>query len=145
MRTFRLSRKQIVGDPDEDPEPLGKLRRRCTVGSFIAAGMFLAAFIIDIARHTRSDDMVISGVETAAVGLGALCGFVATTTWLLTENTKFALAIWKASSRAQRLLDAAVLERQEIDMSDTVEIPMKTIPINHGREIQRRRNHSRAV
>ena len=145
MRTHRLSRKQIDGSSEEDPEPLGKLRRRCTAGAFTAAFVYMAAFITDIARRTNSDNMVVSGVEMAAVGLGALCGFIATVAWLLTENTKYALAIWKASSRAQRLLDAAVLEYQEVDMADTVEIPLKTIPINHGREIRRRRDSRRAV
>lgn len=144
MRSFReLHNPRRPNDgKEEESEPLAGLRRRCTIGAFGAAAIFLAAFVTDIVRHTPRDDMIVSGVEMAAVGIGALCGVVAIVTWLLTENTRYALAIWKVSSHAQASADDPWSGRNDRGMADTVEI--KAVPINHGREIRQRRHGQRA-
>lgn len=140
MRSFRPSRKRAAGEHREEPEPLGKLRRRCTGGAIGASGAYIAVIATTVVRPSALSLSQIMGLEFGLFGLTLLCALVALTIWALTENTAFALSVFKAAGTAATA--NAVLENELLDPPHTSTSP---IPIQRGQEIRHHRRDRHAV
>ena len=133
--------RRHTSDP-EDPEPLTRLRRRFVIGAVASAVAFAMAFVFDLVRHSSSDDMVVSGVERAATGIGVLCGLAALMLWGLTLSAEHALSIWKVASRSTT---QAQTDDGRPSAGATRRAPTQPIPISRGREIRRSHHDRHAV
>jgi hypothetical protein len=130
MRPLPRRRHRATTQTEESTEPLARLRHRCIIGACIAGAMFVAAFVADVAWPTLGNSEVI-GVEVGAVGAGTLCAFLATTIWIVTQNTEYALSIWKVAARSNATGSAA----EGDDLSPEVD----ATPIDYGHTIRNRR------
>lgn len=140
MRSFRPSRKRAAGEHREEPEPLGKLRRRCTGGAIGASCAYLAVIATTVVRPSALSLGQIMSLEFGLFGLALLCALVALVIWALTENTAFALSVFRAASTA--LAAKSALEAELLDTPHTSTSP---IPIQRGQEIRRHRRDRHAV
>ena len=83
MRSLARSADPTPSHATKPRAPLTRLRRNCTVGASVAAGAFAAAFVTDLVRGVRGDDMTMLGMEVASAAAGVLCGVTAVLSWML--------------------------------------------------------------
>lgn len=127
----RRRRAEQIAEDAGRLDPLPRLRRRCIIGAYAGTGAFIAAFTVDLIRHSQSDDMPVIGVEMAAAAVFILSVFTMAAMRIAAQNTIYALSIWKTATRAAQASAAA--ERDD-----------GAVPIDHGREIRRRRGDRQA-
>lgn len=123
-------------------EPFTRLRRRFVFGAMTSAVVFAAAFIVDLARHTPRDDMVVAGVERAATGTGVSCALAAVMLWGLTLSAEHALSIWRVASRT---VAEPYLDDEAAGADAHGRIPAPPIPISRGRDIRKNHHDQHAV
>lgn len=85
MRSLRLSRKQLRGEHGEEPEPLGKLRRRCIGGAIGASSAYLAVITTTVVRPSAMSDPLTIGLLIGFGTPAALCGLGAVLTWAVLQ------------------------------------------------------------
>lgn len=84
MRPTPRTRRRQDATTDDPHESLNSLRRRCILGAWLSATVFAGAFVLDLFRSNPGDDMAVSGVERATMGVGVLCALAAVLTRVLT-------------------------------------------------------------